>query len=112
MAAGAGPGTELGTGSHCRLGCAALWALALRRNPRIEAVGLASGERLKYAPLLGLINRGSLAHLLSRATPGSGETEAVLRSQLIGDVAHGPSAWEGADQRSTQETVRGHLEDT
>lgn len=55
---------------------------ALRNNPRIEAVALATGERLKYRPPFGVYNRGALAHLLSRTAPGSGETEAVLRSEL------------------------------
>lgn len=55
---------------------------ALRCNPRIEAINLATGERLKYRPPFGVRNRGSLAHMLSRAYPGSGEIEAVLRSEL------------------------------
>lgn len=55
---------------------------ALRHNPRIEAIGLSTGERLKYQPPFGVRNRSSLAHMLSRAFPGSGEAEAVLRSEL------------------------------
>ena len=54
----------------------------LRANAMIESVGLATGERLKYRPPFGVRNRGSLAHMLSRAYPGSGEAEGVLRSEL------------------------------
>ena len=38
---------------------------ALRVNPKIEAVALATGERLKYRPPFGVRNRGSLAHMLA-----------------------------------------------
>ena len=57
---------------------------ALRVNPRIEAIGLATGELLKYRPPFGVRNRAALSHMLSRAMPGGGggETEAVLRSDL------------------------------
>ena len=69
---------------------------ALRANPRIEAVGRASGEMLAYRPPYGVRNRGSLVHLLSRATPGNSETpaggggqsEAVLRSELKADETY------------------------
>lgn len=54
---------------------------ALRLNPRIEAIALATGERLKYRPPFGILNRGALAHLLSRTVPG-GEVESLLRSEL------------------------------
>ena len=65
---------------------------ALRRNPRIETIALAAGERLKYAAPLGVRNRGSLAHMLSRAFPGSGEAEAVGRAELNAD-----ETYEGVD---------------
>ena len=61
----------------------------LRMNAKIESVGLATGECLKYRPPFGVRNRGSLAHMLSRAYPGSGEAEeAVLRSELIADETY------------------------
>ena len=55
---------------------------ALRNNPRIESIALATGERLRFQPAYGVRNRASLAHMLSRAFPGSGEAESVLRSEL------------------------------
>ena len=61
---------------------------ALRRNPRVEAIGLASGELLKYRPPFGVRNRGALSHLLSRTMPGGGETESVLRSELKADETY------------------------
>jgi len=69
---------------------------ALRANPRIEAVGRATGEMLAYRPPYGVRNRGSLVHLLSRATPGNsqtpagggGQSEAVLRSELKADETY------------------------
>jgi hypothetical protein len=61
---------------------------ALRCNPRIEAIGLASGELLKYRPPFGVRNRGALSHLLSRTMPGGGETESVLRSELKADETY------------------------
>jgi len=54
---------------------------ALRLNPRLEAIALATGERLKYRPPFGILNRGALAHLLSQTAPG-GDVEALLRSEL------------------------------
>ena len=56
---------------------------ALRVNPKIESVHLPTGERLKYKHPFGVRNRGALAHVLSRTYPGSGEYEAILRSELI-----------------------------
>lgn len=69
----------------------------LRANPRVEAIGLPSGgEVFKYSPPFGVRNRGSLAHLLSRATPGSGDVEAVPRSALGGDAIQ-KWTYEGVD---------------
>jgi hypothetical protein len=66
---------------------------ALRVNPKIEAVSVATGERLKYRPPYGVRNRGSLAHMLSRAFPeaerdATVEAEAVLRSELVAEETY------------------------
>lgn len=60
----------------------------LRLNPRIEATALVNGEVLRYLPPFDVRDRTSLAHLLSRASPGVGSVEAVLRSELKADETY------------------------
>lgn len=62
---------------------------ALRQNPLIEVSEHPTGERLKYQPPMGVRNRGALTHLLSRTAPGSGDTEAVLRSEFNPELMYG-----------------------
>lgn len=58
---------------------------SLRHNPLVE---VNEQQCLKYRPPHGVRNRGALMHLLSRTMPGSGETEAVLRSDLRPDLMY------------------------